>query len=420
MPRVLLAPDKFKGTLSAAEVAAFVELGLREVCRAAGLDLDVTTVPVADGGDGTLAAAEAAGFVAVPVTAAGPTGELVQAAYVRRGDEAVVELAAVSGLALLPAGILAPMTATSRGTGDVILAALVAGCRTIVVGIGGSACTDGGAGLVSALGARVLDTSGQQTGGGGGALTSAATLDLSGLHPALAEAEVVVACDVDNPLCGPRGAAAVYGPQKGADVDQVGRLDAGLSHWADLVAATTGADHRDDAGAGAAGGVGFAALALLGARLETGVDLVFGLTGFHAVLAASDLVVTGEGSLDEQTLSGKAPAGVAAAAAALGIPVVAVAGQSLLAPEQLRQAGIRVVYTLTELTDDHDEQFIRPGPLLTTIGRRIAREYLLPTADTSSTPGEPAARPSPPPEPARRSDEPRSRPPRQTRCHGGG
>ncbi|WP_295699630.1 glycerate kinase [Lapillicoccus sp.] len=389
---VLLAPDKFKGTLTAAEVAGFVETGLSEVCRAAGLDLDVTTVPVADGGDGTLVAAGAAGFATVPVTASGPTGVPVDTAYVRRGDEAVVELAAVSALALLPDGMLAPTVATSRGTGDVIRAALDAGCRTIVVGIGGSASTDGGAGLVVALGARILDVAGHQTGDGGGALIDAVTLDLSGLHPALADPrmQIVVACDVDNPLCGPRGAAAVYGPQKGADADQVVQLDAGLAHWADLVAATTGADRRDDPGAGAAGGVGFAALAILGARLEAGVDLVFGLTGFHEALAGSDLVVTGEGSLDEQTLHGKAPAGVAAAAAALGIPVVAVAGRSLLTPERLRQAGIRAVYTLTELTDDRDEQLTRPGPLLTAIGRRIAREHLVPTA---SPPGHPGRRP---------------------------
>ena len=201
---------------------------------------------------------------------------------------------------------------------------------------------------------------------------------------------------MDNPLCGPHGAAAVYGPQKGADPDQVRQLDAGLAQWADLVAATTGADHRDDAGAGAAGGVGFAALAIFGARLEAGVDLVFGITGFHRALTGCDLVVTGEGSLDAQTLNGKAPAGVAAAAAGLGIPVVAVAGQSLLTPERLRQAGIHAVYTLAELTDDRDEQLTRPGPLLTAIGRRIAREHLLPAAETPSTPGHPGHRPPTP------------------------
>ena len=372
MTRVLLAPDKFKGSLTAAEVARWVAAGITSVRP----DVEIVSVPVADGGDGTLAVALEAGFVRHPVTADGPTGERVDTAFGRRGTEAVIELAEISGLAQLPNGVPAALTASSRGTGELLHAALDAGCTRLVLGIGGSACTDGGAGLVQALGARILDADGAEIGSGGAALPSARALDLTGLHPGLTTADVVVACDVDNPLAGPRGAAAVYGPQKGASPDDVARLDAALGGWADLVATTTGADHRDDPGAGAAGGVGFGAIAVLGATLAPGVDLVLHLTGFHDALVGADLVVTGEGSLDEQTLHGKAPAGVAAAARAAGIPVVAVAGRSLLTDGELRAVGIAAAYALSDETDDVDESFSRPGPLLERIGARIAAEHL--------------------------------------------
>ena len=372
MTRVLLAPDKFKGTLTAAEVARWVAAGIASVRP----DVEIVSVPVADGGDGTLAVALEAGFARHAVTAGGPTGEPVDTAFGRRGSEAVIELAEISGLARLPGGVPAALTASSRGTGELLHAALDAGCTRLVLGIGGGACTDGGAGLVQALGARILDADGAEIGPGGAALTSARTLDLTGLHPGLGTADVVIACDVDNPLAGPRGAAAVYGPQKGASPDDVARLDVALGGWADLVATTTGADHRDDPGAGAAGGVGFGAIAVLGATLAPGVGLVLDLTGFHDALAGTDLVVTGEGSLDEQTLHGKAPAGVAAAARAAGIPVVAVAGRSLLTDRELRAVGIAAAYALSDETDDVEESFSRPGPLLERIGARIAIEHL--------------------------------------------
>lgn len=249
MARVLIAPDKFKGSMTAAQVGAAVAAGIRQVLP----DASVTVVPVADGGDGTVAAALAAGFTAIPVVATGPTGEPVDTTYARRDDLAVVELADVSGLLRLPDGKLAPMSATSRGTGEVIAAAVAAGCRRVVLGIGGSAGTDGGAGLLQALGARLLDAEGTEIGGGGAALAQVATMDLTALRERMADVEITVACDVDNPLTGPHGAAAVYGPQKGADDRQVTALDAALTHWADIVAATTGADRRDVPGAGAAG-----------------------------------------------------------------------------------------------------------------------------------------------------------------------
>jgi len=372
--RVLIASDKFKGSLTAAEVAAAVGNGVRR----ARPDVVVDSVPVADGGDGTLAAAVAAGFELVPVTASGPTGTPVRSGYARRGDLAVVELADVSGLVRLPSG-LAPMTATSLGTGELVAAAVAAGCRRIVLGIGGSASTDGGAGLVRGLGARLLDADGNAVGDGGAALTDLASLDLAALRTAMDGVEVVVACDVDNPLTGPDGAAATYGPQKGADPGQVIELDDALTHWADLVAQATGpssTDLRDTPGAGAAGGVGVAALALLGAELRPGIDLVLDLVGFAERLDGTDLVITGEGALDAQTLHGKAPAGVAAAAAAAGIPVVAVCGVNHLDEARLHAAGISAAYALTDLEPDVRRCIADGGPLLEQLGERIAHEHL--------------------------------------------
>lgn len=372
MTHVLVASDKFKGSLTAAAVGEAVSAGIRGVCPTT----EVVVVPVADGGDGTLAAAIAAGYHPVPVMASGPTGERVATRYARRGDRVVVELAEVSGLSQLSGG-LAPLTASSRGTGEVIAAALDAGCRQIVLGIGGSASTDGGAGLISALGCRLLDAGGGEIADGGAALEHIERLDLSGLHPCLADAEIVVACDVDNPLTGAHGAAAVYGAQKGASPDDVGRLDGALGRWADVVAVAIGSDRRDAPGAGAAGGVGFAAIALLGAQLRPGIDLIFELVGFHRQLAGARLVVTGEGSLDEQTLHGKAPAGVAAAARAAGIPVVAVCGRSLLTTEQLLAAGISAAYSLEDLEPDVQRSMTNAAPLLEQLAGRIAVDHLV-------------------------------------------
>src|SRR3954468_9732515 len=371
MPSVLVAPASFRGTRPAAAGAGAVSTGLRR----ARPDLDVLPLPVADGGEGTLAAAVAAGFERMPVTVSGRTGEPVRPAYARQGATAVGELAEASGLTLLPGGVPAPLTAGSRGTGELMAAAIDNGCRRLVLGIGGSACTDGGARLLQALGARVVDDSGAEVMPGGAALEGAAALDLSGLHPGLAGVEVVVASDVDNPLLGERGAAAVYGPQKGADPGEVALLEAGLTRWAELVAGETGADRSGEPGAGAAGGGGLAALAVLGATLRPGIELLLELTGFHRALAEASLVVTGEGSLDAQTLYGKAPAGVAAAATAAGVPVVAVCGRLELDAGQLAAAGFVAAYPLTAESEDLAECLQRPGPLLERIGARIAREH---------------------------------------------
>jgi glycerate kinase len=370
--RVVVAPDKFKGSLSAREVAGAVARGvLAELPH-----MDVRIVPVADGGEGTLDAALAAGYRRVEVTASGPLGEPVRTCYARRDDGAVVEMADVSGLGRLPAGRREPTAASSHGLGEVIAAVLDAGCRQVVVGVGGSATTDGGAGMVQALGARLLAADGTDLGPGGAALAAAATLDLSRLHPGLATADVVVASDVDNPLTGLRGAATVFGPQKGAGPREVRALEAGLTAWADLVARTTGADQRDAAGAGAAGGVAFAALALLGASVRPGIEIVLDLVGFDEQLAGAGLVVVGEGSLDEQSLGGKAPVGVAARARGQGVPVVAVCGRSSLTARELSEAGIDAVYSLSDLEPDAVVAMVTAGPLLKKLGRRIARDRL--------------------------------------------
>jgi glycerate kinase len=369
---VVVAPDKFKGSLTAAQVAAHVAAGL---ARAAP-GVEIAQVPVADGGDGTLDAALSAGYRRVPVRAEGPTGEPVDTAYAERDRVAVVELADVSGLSRLPGKRLAPLTASSYGTGQVIRAALDAGCRRILLGIGGSACTDGGAGMVQALGGRLRDARGGEVGRGGAALAAMQSLDLTGLHPALPLTEVVVASDVDNPLLGPRGAAAVYGPQKGASPAEVMLLDAALARWAEAVHRATGVDAAGTPGAGAAGGVGFAALAVLGARLQPGIDLILDLVGFLSTLPGARLVITGEGSLDAQTLHGKAPAGVAAAARAADVPVVAVAGRSLLSPADLEPAGILAAYALTDIEPDPDRCMTEAGPLLERLAAKVAIDWV--------------------------------------------
>ncbi|HKC29860.1 MAG TPA: glycerate kinase [Jatrophihabitans sp.] len=370
MTRVLLAPDKFKGSLTAAEVARHLATGI----RTRRPDVDIVTVPVADGGDGLLDAVLSAGFDRVAVDAVDALGRPVRTSYARRGSDAIVELAAICGLAQL-AGARAPMTATSRGVGQVLAAALDDGCTHVVIGIGGSASTDGGAGLVQALGARVLGADGYDIGDGGGPLRGVATLDLSALRRRLRDVRDVrleVAVDVDNPLTGPHGAAAVYGPQKGASAEQVRELDAALTRWADVVADAVGTDHRGDRGAGAAGGVGFAAVAALDARLRPGVELVLELVGFTEQLAGACLVVTGEGSIDAQTLNGKTPVGVATAAQKAGVPVVAVAGRCLLDEAQTKEAGFDAVYTLLAEASSEREAFTHPDTLLHRIGARIA------------------------------------------------
>ncbi|MFK4146512.1 glycerate kinase [Streptomyces sp. NPDC004065] len=369
---MLIAADKFKGSLTAVQVAERVTAGLRRVVP----DLEVEALPVADGGDGTVDAAVAAGFGRREVRVSGPLGDEVTAAFALRGGTAVVEMAQASGLQRLPAGVFAPLTASTYGSGELLRAALDAGARTVVLGVGGSATTDGGAGMLTALGARFLTADGRPVARGGGSLAELARADLSGLDPRLAAVDLVLAGDVDNPLTGPTGAAAVYGPQKGASPDDVAALDAALGHFAEVLRGAVGAraaEYARSPGAGAAGGVGYAAL-LLGARFRPGIEVMLEVLGFARALERASLVITGEGSLDEQTLHGKAPAGVAAAARAAGKDVVAVCGRLGLAPERVAAAGFVRVYALTEVEPDVGKCVAEAGRLLEVVGERVGRE----------------------------------------------
>ncbi len=371
MTVVVVAPDKFKGSLTAREASESIALGL----TGARPDIEVRQVPVADGGEGTLDVALAAGFERRTSVVAGPQGGMLRADFAVKGSTAVVELAQASGLALVPTPALDPLAATSLGTGQLVVAALEEGCRDIIIAVGGSACTDGGSGLLQALGAQLLDGRGAPIQQGGAALESLHTVDFSTMHPALRESRIRVACDVDNPLLGPQGTALVYAPQKGAGPSDVVRLERALRIWADTVTVAVGHDWRDVPGAGAAGGVGFACWAALGAHLVPGIAIVLELVDFPRRLVGADLVVTGEGSLDAQTLHGKVPAGVAAAAGDKAVPVVAVGGISTLSPEHRRALGLDAVYALADLEPDRMASMSNARSLLQEVGARIAAEY---------------------------------------------
>ncbi|KUG61714.1 glycerate kinase [Kocuria rosea subsp. polaris] len=376
--RIVVAPDKFKGSLEATDVVEHLAAGIRSVEPSAA----VVAVPVADGGEGTLDAAVGAGFTACSATVTGPVGDPVEAGFALLDRTAVVEMALASGLAALPVDehgdpVLDAGGATSRGTGELIRAALDAGATRIVLGVGGSACTDGGAGLLQGLGARLLDDEGAELGRGGAELARLARVDLAGLDPRVRDARFVLAADVDNPLTGANGAAAVFGPQKGAGPELVASLDAALTVFRDRLADALGPAALAAAaspGAGAAGGVGYAALAVLGARRRPGIDVVLEFVGLADRMAGTDLVVTGEGSLDEQSLGGKTPMGVAATAHAAGVPVVAVCGRTTLDEETRRAAGFVRTYALAELEPDPRVSMREAGRLLEQVGARLARD----------------------------------------------
>jgi glycerate 2-kinase len=368
--RIVVAPDKFKGSLTAVQVAEAVSAGLTHSRN----DIETTLLPVADGGDGTVAAALSVGYSPVRVDAVGPTGEPLTTTYAvdEVNGVAVVELAAVVGLDLLPGGVLEPLRSSTHGLGLVVREALRRGVGELVLGVGGSASTDGGAGMVQAMGGRLHDRDGREVPAGGAALRDVARVDVGPVTELVGSTAVMVASDVDNPLLGPRGAAAVFGPQKGATARDIEVLEAGLTVWERAVQEATGRDVAGQPGAGAAGGAGFAALAVLGAQIRPGIQLVLELVGFEKAVAGADLVVTGEGSLDEQSLAGKAPVGVAEAARAHGVPVVAVAGRSSLTDQQLATAGISACYRLSDLEPDPARSMAGAAPLLTEVCRRIA------------------------------------------------
>ena len=370
---VVIASDKFKGSLTGAQVAEAIEAGLRRELP----ELRTRVVPVADGGEGTLSAALDAGFSARELSVNGPTGEPVTGAIGLRDQIAVVELATASGLDLLPGGVKDALGATSFGTGELIGAAFDAGAREIVLGVGGSACTDGGAGMLQALGARLLDAAGNELPRGGGALELLDSVDLNGLDPRIAKSTVVLAADVDNPLTGANGAAAVFGPQKGARPEDVTHLDAALVNFARVLGMALDvqevAAHAAAPGAGAAGGVGFAALAVLGATRRRGIDVVLELTGLEDALEGATAVITGEGSLDSQSLEGKTPIGVAEMAAKHQIPVFAICGRTLLGSAELSAAGFAAVRTLAELEPDVHRSMNNAAALVADAAASIAR-----------------------------------------------
>ncbi|HEY8393225.1 MAG TPA: glycerate kinase [Thermaerobacter sp.] len=362
--RVVIAPDSFKGSLTAEQAAAAMAAGAREGWPG----VETVELPLADGGEGTAAAlVRATGGRWQRCRVSDPLGRPVEAAWGLLGDgkTAVIEMAAASGLTLVEPSRRDPLAASTYGTGELIRAALDRGCRRLLVAIGGSATTDGGTGMLAALGARFLDGAGRPLPPGGGPLSRLARIDLEGLDPRLRQVSIEVACDVDNPLTGPRGAAAVYAPQKGATPAMVVQLEAGLRRLADVTASLLGRDLREEPGAGAAGGLGFALLAFLGAHLRPGAELVMDAVGFDGHLAGTSLVLTGEGRTDRQTLAGKLVARVARRARARGVPVVVISGAVDPAAEaELRRLGAAALLAAT------------PGPMPEADALRDAAAHL--------------------------------------------
>ncbi len=355
--------------MSAREAAAAIERGV----RAGWPEAASTLVPMADGGEGTVDAFLDAGWRRHEATVTGPLGAPVAAAFAYDGETAIVELAAASGLALVPTAERDPRRASSAGTGELVRAALDAGARRIVIAVGGSATNDGGAGFLQALGVRFLDAAGEPLGPGGAELRRLARVDASGRDPRLDGIIWEVAADVDHPLTGPRGASAVFGPQKGATPADVRELDAALERFAEVSAGALGRDLRAAPGAGAAGGFGFAALAYLGAALRPGWEIVAGMRGLATQLESAQFALTGEGRIDAQTAGGKTVAGVARLARAAGVPLVAFGGKVDAGAEAaLARAGV-VCVPISDGPRTLDEALRDAGELLARAAERVAR-----------------------------------------------
>ncbi|WP_122491497.1 glycerate kinase [Pseudomonas viridiflava] len=374
--KIVIAPDSFKDSLSAQAVADAIASGLAEVWPYA----ELVKCPMADGGEGTVEAVlDACEGQWMSAQVSGPLGDSVSAqwGWLAQSRTAIIEMAMASGLQLLTLKQRDACLTSTEGTGQLISAALDAGAQRVILAIGGSATNDGGSGMLSALGARFLDRDDQPLPRGGRALAELARIDLSGLDPRLANVRVEIAADVDNPLCGPNGASHIFGPQKGASPDQVLALDAALAHFADHSARTLGRDLRDSPGSGAAGGMGFAAKAYLNASFRAGVEVVADLTGLEQALVGADLVITGEGRFDAQTLRGKTPLGVARVAQRQRVPVIVLAGTLGEGYEQLYQHGISAAFALTSGPMDL-EQACREAPrLLQERARDVARVWRL-------------------------------------------
>ena len=369
--RIILAFDKFKGSLSSEQVAEAFKQGWQSVVP----DSDIVTVPIADGGDGLLQSlATALGASTRSVVAHDPLGRSISTHYATSGDMAIIEMAQVSGLALLEAQERNPMLTSSYGLGEVMLDALDRGARHMILGIGGSATNDCGMGMLEALGYRFYDAEGEVLEASGDAMCRVARIDVANVDARLSECEIVVASDVDNVLYGERGAAWVYAPQKGATPAMVEALDEGMRRFAKVV----GGEWHNVAGAGAAGGLGYALMALLGATLKPGIELVLGTVGFDALLNDAQLVVTGEGRIDRQTLMGKGPAGVLRRARSKGVPVIALGGRVEWC-EELASSGFERIYEATPegmaLEEAMQQKTAQQNICHTAM--RIAREWLL-------------------------------------------
>lgn len=352
--RVLVAPDKFKESLSSLEVARAVERGVKK----ANPNAEVILCPLADGGEGTVEAlVTATNGKIVSKRVTGPLGKPVDAYFGVLGSRVkgqgsgvgVVEMATASGLHLVPFDMRNPMITTTFGTGELIKEALDESCKKIIIGIGGSATTDGGMGMAQALGARFLDKQGKELGlGSGQELIKIDKVGVKGLDGRVTQTQFLVASDVQNPLAGPDGAAYVYAPQKGASPEMVVSLDQGLSNYAEVIKRDLGIDIKDVPGSGAAGGLGAGLMVFLDAKLKSGVDLIMEAVGFEEKLQGADLIITGEGKIDAQTAYGKVPVGVAKLAQTKGIPVIAIGGQVTPDAEILKDYGLAKMYSLVK------------------------------------------------------------------------
>ncbi|MDO8886936.1 glycerate kinase [Candidatus Oleimmundimicrobium sp.] len=376
--KILIAPDKFKGSLSAKKVASGIKKGIENIAPEA----KVFICPMADGGEGTVEAlVDATAGEIIQVCVKGPLGEPVNSYFGILGNQlkekiAVIEMAAASGLHLLSEKQRNPMLTTTYGTGELIEAALDKGCKKIIVGIGGSATTDGGMGMARALGVKFFDAEGKELEVGCGLLLKEiAKIDLSFMDNRIKETKFIVASDVDNPLCGPKGAAYVYGPQKGATPAMVTELNEGLSHYVEIIKRDLGIDIKDVPGAGAAGGLGAGLMAFLGAELRSGVEFVIEVVNLKKRMKGMTLVITGEGKIDSQTACGKTPVGVSELAQSMGIPTIAVAGQVGEGAEILKEHGIEKIYSLMDIAGSVEEAMERAEELLEKLGEKVAKDY---------------------------------------------
>ena len=370
--KVVIAPDSYKGCLSALEVAKAMERGVLSVFPSA----EVRKIPIADGGEGTVAALVTATNGQLRQTeVTDPLGNKIIAHWGVLGDgrTAVIEMAAASGLPLVPKEKRDPRVTTTYGTGELINAALAEGLAKIIIGIGGSATNDGGTGMARALGVRFLDAAGQEVAAGGGSLAEICQIDTTGLDPRLKNTEIVVACDVDNPLCGTRGASAVFGPQKGATPEMVQQLDAGLAKYASCARQATGRDVAEKAGAGAAGGLGAGLMFFTPAQLKPGVEIVLDAVGFSDIVRDADFVITGEGRTDFQTAFGKAPVGVAKVAKTHGAPVFCISGGLGEGADDVLAQGIDAVMSICDRPLSLEECMAAGAQLIEPAAARLSR-----------------------------------------------